>query len=556
MLKYGGRVGALIACAGAVTLAWGQEWALEELRERSLSDAERLRQMQEKVFHRYGAELGYKSADEIPIMDKRYEALDREVKRLEALLKQDQAADLRAQREAELRAAEAAREARARELARQKAEAEARRLAEVEAPFREALALYRQKQYPSAYDRFMKLYFERKESVPVAFYTGRSAFETQRYEIAAGAYQQVLALDPDHQRAKLELARTYYIMGMLRESKALFEEVGQNPELPPEVSRNIQAYLDSIEEMQKRHRLSGQLIAGLGFDSNVNQGNDYVIRGLESMGVGNPAKSDSLLTLASFSTHHYDMGEPAGWLWQSDLLLFTNKYSELSQNDLLLIGLQTGPVSDLGAGRIRFPVGYDKVWVENEAFMSILSVGVGYERPFGRLHAGKANLKWLDRVNSDSANSDRDATGYELGIEWQGMNADQNRILNAGFGFVSEAPKTGERPDSEFTSMGLRAGATWLQKPWAYGGSVQLKRVDYANEFVKLAADGGGAVAPDGTVKREDTLIALGLFATRTLQENLTLGGQLGWQQNDSTHEPYSYNKTTLQINLSWGWSL
>lgn len=545
------------ACvAGAATLAWSQEGALKELQERTLSHAERLRQAQEQVFRLYGAELGYKSAEEIPIMDRRYEELDREVKRLERLIRQERDAALRAKHEADLRAAEAARESRGRELARQKAEAEAKRLAEIEAPLREALALFRQKQYQPAYDRFIKLYFERKESVPVAFYTGRSAFETQRYEIAAGAYQQVLAVEPEHQRAKLELARTYFVMGMPREAKVLFEEVGTNQELPPEVKKNINAYLDAIEDLQKRHHINGQLIAGLGFDSNVNQGNDYVVRGLENLGAGNAAKSDVVTTLVSFNSHRYDFGEPQGWQWQNSLLVFTNIHGQMSENNLLLMGLQTGPMVDTATGRIKVPLGYDKVWVDGEAYMNALSLSAAYERPLGKLHTAKAQFKWFDRSNDDSANSDRDATGYELSFDWQGLKADQSRLLNAGASWVSEAPKSGNRPDAEFTSFALRTGVTYFAKPWAFGGAFNLKQTDYPNKFSELGSDGGGGVIVTGLVKRSDTQVGINAFATRTLKENLTLNTQLGWLKNDSGYDPYTYDKITLQAHLAWAWGL
>ena len=490
-------------------------------------------------------------------MDREYERLDREVKRLERLLKEEQAAELRAKREAELKTVKQAREERARAIAKARAEAEAKKLAEVEAPFLEALALFRKKAYEPAYERFIKLYFERKESIPVAFYTGRSAFETKRYEIAAGAYQQVLSIEPDHQRAKLELARTYFVMGLHQEAKALFEEVGRGDMLPDEVRKNIGAYLDAIEDLQKRHHFSGQLIAGLGQDSNVNQGNDYIVRGLDELGFtpGNPARSDSFVSLASFNTHRYDFGNPGFWQWQSDLLIFTNQYSAETQNSLMLAGLQTGPSGEVAGGRLKLPIGYDKVWVDSDDFMSVLSLGAGYERSLNKQNLGRAAFKWFDRQNADSANADLDSTGYELALDWQNLSADQSRVITAGFMMVGESPKQGNRPEAESTALGVRGGLTYLIKPWSYGAMAQLKQVDYANDFIELAADGNGNLAPSGTVSRSDTQIGLSFFGTRSLKENLTLSGQLGWLKNDSSYDLYDYDKTTLQINLSWGWS-
>ncbi len=532
---------------GGLTLLSAQEWALADLKKRMQTKELRLESMREQVFLRYGDQMGFERADEIPIMDREYERLSQEVARLEQDLAQEREEEARKRQEAELAAAQAAKEARARELARQRAEQEARALAEIEAPFREALGYYRQQQYGEAYDRFIPLYFERDDSVPVGFYTGRSAFETRRYEIAAGAYQQVLSLDPDHRRARLELARTYYVMGMHEEARVEFERVQASDDLPPSVRQNIQAYLDAIEAARKRHHLNGQLVAGLGYDTNVNQGNDYLPEWLQPFTSDplNPAESDIFLNLVSFNTHRYDMGIPGHWQWESELLLFINRYSDMSENDLLLLGVKTGPLVDLAIGRVRLPVGYDRVWVDGDALLGMTTIAASLERPIGANHFVKGQLRWLDRGNVSSEDSDRDATGYELSGEWQHINSDQDGLITAGALYGEESAKRGDRADVSFSSMALRGGYSWLREGWSAGVDAQLKWVDFSDRFIDVEP-----------VKREDQQLTIGVSGTRSLPSDLVLSGQLSWIDNDSSYAPYDYSKTLLQVNLGWSWGI
>jgi TolA-binding protein len=556
-MKRGGA--ALFLLAGVSLLA--QEWNLEALKERTQSKEARLEAMREQVFLRYGPELGYERADEVPIMDREYEQLRERIKKLEAQLDEQKARDDQqesiARQEAQLAEALAAQaalekarqEARAKKeaIARSRAQEEAHRLAELEAPFREALGYYRQKQYSEAYDRFIKLYFERDDSVPVGFYTGRSAFETRRYEIASGAYQQVLSLDPDHRRARLELARTYYVMGRHQEARLEFEQVAKEGDLPPAVAENIQAYLESIESMQKRHHLSGQLIAGLGYDSNVNQGNDYLPQWLEAFTSDpvNPAQSDLFFNLMSANTHRYDFGLPGGWQLKTDLLLLANQYSDVSENNLHLIGLQTGPMADLYFGRILLPVGYDHVRVDQSALMDQLIFNPQYQLPIGRNQTIQVGAKWLDRQNAEASQSDRDATGIELSVNWQRLGGREDRLFSAGLLYAQEAPKSGSRPDAEFIAIALQTGYSWLHEKWSAGVNLRYKLTDFPIPFEDVEP-----------VDRSDNQLGLSLNFSRNLREGHTLSSQLSWLDNSSTYAPYDYDKTTLQLNYGWSWGI
>jgi tetratricopeptide (TPR) repeat protein len=104
---------------------------------------------------------------------------------------------------------------------------------------------------------------------------GIAALESGLPTQAVFALERVLEVDPENQRARLELARAYYEAGENEASRDEFVNV-RNRQVPEDVARTIETYLTEIDS-----RLSGSgrrhsfyLQATAGYDSNVNSATD------------------------------------------------------------------------------------------------------------------------------------------------------------------------------------------------------------------------------------------------------------------------------------------
>ena len=153
---------------------------------------------------------------------------------------------------------------------------------------------------------------------------GLSAIELHDWQAAAFAFEQALTLKPDHDRARLELARTYYAMGDLRRSQQEFEHVSEHHP-PVAVQRNIDRFLSAIRAGTKRWATHLHFSTGIFYDDNVNVGpdsdrirvspivlGDMVFDALHVAEESRPAESAGLL-LDIGARVDFDVGVPAGW---------------------------------------------------------------------------------------------------------------------------------------------------------------------------------------------------------------------------------------------------
>jgi len=133
------------------------------------------------------------------------------------------------------------------------------------------MKLYQDGEYQKDYN-FLDKNYERYLQYPRwHFYFGLVALKLHRYKEAQAAFERVLIIDPSNMRAKLELARVYFLQKRYKLAKELFKEVLKE-NIPPQVRKNIQKFLVAIDK--REHHFSALLMLGVGYDSNVNTLND------------------------------------------------------------------------------------------------------------------------------------------------------------------------------------------------------------------------------------------------------------------------------------------
>lgn len=160
------------------------------------------------------------------------------------------------------------------QAARQQAESAAHATGATEAyeqTLRDARELLGNDKPAEAYALLEPLEFDHAGEVRFDYLLGIAALDSGRPDKATLAFERVLAVNPGHAAARLDLARAYYQLGDLPRARTEFTAaLKQNPSAA--LSANIQKYLDAIDAQKegKRTHLSGYLEGGFGRDSNVN----------------------------------------------------------------------------------------------------------------------------------------------------------------------------------------------------------------------------------------------------------------------------------------------
>lgn len=138
-----------------------------------------------------------------------------------------------------------------------------------------ALNYFKKKDYEKSYELLNELFKKKSNDININFYLGRSAYETQRYHKSIIAYETFLFSEPENNRVKLEMARAFFMAGIIKESKKLLIEVKKEPKIPDTTLKIVNYYLRAIEEKVNKHFVNGVLMAGVLYDSNIKSRSNY-----------------------------------------------------------------------------------------------------------------------------------------------------------------------------------------------------------------------------------------------------------------------------------------
>jgi tetratricopeptide (TPR) repeat protein len=137
----------------------------------------------------------------------------------------------------------------------------------------EAQALLDQGKAQAAYELLAQEESARAGDVGFDLLLGIAALEAGKNTNAVFALERVLAVQPDHSRARAEIARAYFALGETRTARKQFELVREQP-VSDETKRTIERFLSAIEQIESEGKTVVRGFAELtvGYDTNVNAG--------------------------------------------------------------------------------------------------------------------------------------------------------------------------------------------------------------------------------------------------------------------------------------------
>lgn len=236
------------------------------------------------------------------------------------------------------------------------------------------------------------------------------------------ALERVLVFQPDQHRARLDLARAYYINNNLARARTEFERVlATDP--PPQVQTNIQAFLDRITAIERARDRQFNLFAGLeaGYDTNINGGGnldgrlDPNLLGLTDLSDSSLAKENAygqvrfgarLVQPTSLKTGHV-----FGLLGQSTLFPGEDDFNQTRLTAQYRLQ-QALPQK----ARAQVSTNLSESWFGGEAYQFSAALSGQVTRPvWGPLEAGLAGQLNMGFAQADSAtDSQTDAVGILL----------------------------------------------------------------------------------------------------------------------------------------------
>ena len=197
--------------------------------------------------------------------------------------------------------------------------------------------------FQKAYELFGTACKQTPSNVAASFYLGRAAFEVGDYETAVMAFDRVLIMAPDYSdRTKLELARSYYNMGVHELARTYFVEVlDTNP--PESVRRNVEAFLEKMDKAKQRHHVSGKLTLGVDWDSNVaGEPHGTVSIIVPPYEVAMAAVNDVQFSADAMVEHRYKWLDTP-FAWKSSALIHDSAHRHEGVTDQGFVSIAAGP---------------------------------------------------------------------------------------------------------------------------------------------------------------------------------------------------------------------
>jgi len=139
-----------------------------------------------------------------------------------------------------------------------------------DATLAKADALIKAGNYKAAYQLLEPLEDERSGNVEFDYLLGLAGVESGNVTRGVFALERVLAVQPNHGNARVEIAKAHYLLGETDTSKAEFKNLlDQKP--PQETTDAINRYMNAIDKsLGLTTTFAAYLDFGLGYDSNVN----------------------------------------------------------------------------------------------------------------------------------------------------------------------------------------------------------------------------------------------------------------------------------------------
>lgn len=376
------------------------------------------------------------------------------------------------------------------------------------------------------------------------FYYGIVCIDAGHSSEGILALERYLLNFPANRRARLELARGYFVLGEDARARDEFSNVQKlNP--PPEVQATIERYVDAIRAREGRYRTTARFYAegGVGYDDNVNGG-------LSDANITLPVLGNVLITpdgkrTGDTFTHFAAGGNMAKPVAPGVSLFggvgYDGKYN---QNDTAY------SMESLG-GFGGFSVFKDKNLFRATVSLNALSVGSDRYRDvhgiagelFHQLDELQSINGFIQYATLDYAgnNQVRDAELSGVGIGYRKVFIAQwQPVFNAGLSYSEESNQR-NRPDLGRDIIGLTLGLNLSPHPkWGFNAGYTYQGSHYRGMDVLL------------NTTRDDDYQLLSLAAIYLYNKNVSIRGELASSENSSNLSLYSYRRNFGSINVRY----
>lgn len=410
----------------------------------------------------------------------------------------------------------------------------------------EGVSLYEKGDYAGANTVLSELLQEDIGNPQLNYYYGRVAYELGDFEEALKAFERVLIMEENHQRARLELARCYIALEMYPQAREELVTV-LHSQPPKAVSTNVKALLAQVDGHTKRGFFNGAVTAGFGYDTNVNTnpGRDVLIdylnteKELDRDSIDADDKEEGGFAEETVNLRYlYDIGDPGETFLNTALVAYNQNFFDHSDFDVLYMSLRQGVGYSSGELGASLPLVYSNLRFGGDAYLQTLGVEptVTYAiRPDLRLRGAVS----FQKRYYENDQRDSHVLHGGVGIEYR-LDA---ALMGAYIGVESE--EATDREPLNFSERDSWIVKLFYQRPIPGWFDMALRYHYKKSEYDDYASE------KTEKTREDDYHYFTARFSRKiTAAWQASLGGS--WITNDSNYSPSDYDKSLYSLNLSY----
>jgi len=407
--------------------------------------------------------------------------------------------------------------------------------------FTTAVKLFEDQSYQEAYRAFSVLVEQDYSSIDYSFYLAQVAAKLNKHKEAITAYERILILQPEHTRSKLELGKLYYQLQEYALSKSYFSSA-QNDRIPETVRLNISRYLTKIEKQSNLGNLSGALIFGLGYDTNVNSA-PYAsswfvpVFGADFTNTTETVENAYHQEMALLN-HYYDSTKKYGFGIKNSLLAYNKSIPGESDYNILYLRYKPSLVFSTQDYKIDAAIQFDTMRYGGEAYLENYGFAPSITHQINPSSQLSAHLKLFKKNYLKSEDQGRDANYIEAGATYHKLlNTRTAWHINANL--IQERKESGDLTDVSNDAFALKTGVSYqYSTDLRIGGEIATLQKNYLDDnlfFLK---------------KRQDNNFKIALDISKNLDKDLSLQARAERIQNSSNQAAYEYTKNIFLVNI------
>ena len=374
------------------------------------------------------------------------------------------------------------------------------------------------------------------------FLYGMAAIDSGHVGEGVFALERVLMQRPGNDRARLELARGFFLLEEDLRARDEFETVlAHDP--PPTVRSTIERYLGAIRRRADRYRtmVTGYVGLGAGYDTNVNSAPDVdTVQspfGSIPLSSGGQEQGDAFGRLTAGATISHPLRPGVNLVAGADLdARFHRDETDFETSEA---GGRVGVAFRDQDARTRITLDADRLYVGGDAYEDVVGVSARHRRRVGESLLGSAGLRVSQQRYEDQDILDSSTWIVDAGVSHTWRTPWRPTFSGALFGGHETADDQSQaaRAVAERDLAGVSGMLRLRVAPaWTVHTSLQFRRSEYDARHLIFGR------------KREEDYSQVALRADWQPTAHWSVGPRLRYVHNEANIDLYEYDRTVFEV--------